>query len=325
MSSRFASLPSCPSETGSRTRVRGRVWAIVSLAGAFLALLTTVSGCDKTDLVIPPLKQIPIADARVLRNGQSINGQMDGGLAALTFPFTGTPVTVTLDASHSYSPDGTIVTYRWLSGTLAPEGGTERPDEGGVLLRWVPPGAPPNWPGDAERPQVSLGEGIWSFELWVVDSQGAISAPSTITVTIGMVTNPAVQQCADAVVDTEPASCRQCVCTQSDMCRAAVIMTACDQTCWNLVNCVAAKCPDFTAMAAKMDYSCLTASCSAYVSGSTAATPVAPCFNACTSECASGSGDGGSAPGDGGSVPGDGGSVSADGGRDATMAGGSDE
>ena len=99
-----------------------------------------------------------------------------------------------------------------------------------------------------------------------MDSQGAVSVPSTLTVTVGMVTNPAVQQCADAVVDTESASCRQCVCTQSDMCRAAVVMTACDQTCWNLVNCVAAKCPDFTAMAAKMDYSCLTSSCSAYVS-----------------------------------------------------------
>jgi hypothetical protein len=324
MITRFASFASCPSGTGSRTWVRGHAWAIVSLAGVFLALLTTVSGCDNTDLVIPSLKPLPIADARVLRNGQAINAQMDGGLAALTFPFTGAPVTVTLDGSHSYSPDGTIVTYRWFSGTLA-DGGTERTDDAGVLLRWVPPGAPPNWPGDAERPQVSLGEGIWSFVLWVVDSQGAISAPSTIAVTIGMVTNPAVQQCADAVVDTESASCRQCVCMQSDMCRAAVVMTACDQTCWNLVNCVAAKCPDFTAMAAKMDYSCLTSSCSAYVSGSTAATPVAPCFNPCTSECASGSGDGGSGSGDGGSAPGDGGSVPADGAPDATMAGGSDE
>ncbi len=308
MSTRFASLPSCLSETRTRMLVRARAWVVVSLAGVFLALLTNVSGCDNTDIVIPNLKPIPIADARVLRNGQSYNAQMDGGAAELMFPFTGTPVTVTLDGSHSYSPDGTIVAYHWFSGTLAPEGGTELPDEGGVLLRWVPPGAPPNWPGDAEQPQVSLGEGIWSFELWVTDSQGAISDPSNITVTVGTVVNPAVQACAAAVVSTEPASCSQCVCNQSDMCRTAVIATACDQTCWNLINCIAAHCPDFTAMAAKMDYSCLTSMCAAYESGSTAATPVAPCFNACTSECTGGSGDGGSAPGDGGSLPGDGGS-----------------
>jgi hypothetical protein len=306
MSTRFASLPSCPSETRTHTRVRARVWMVVSVVGVFLALLTNVSGCDNTDLVIPNLKPIPTADARVIRNGQSFNAQMDGGLAELTFPFSGTPVTVTLDGSHSSSPDGTIVSYRWLSGTLA-DGGTERADEGGVLLRWVPPGAAPNWPGDAEQPQVSLGEGIWSFELWVTDSQGATSEPSTITITVGMVVDPAVGMCAAAVVPTEPASCAHCVCMQSDKCRAAVVATACDQTCWNLINCVAAKCPDFAAMAAKSDYSCLTSMCSAYESGSTGATPVTPCFNACTSECM-GSGDGGSAPGDAASAPEDGGS-----------------
>jgi hypothetical protein len=263
-------------------------------AGLGLALLAAGTQCGK-DLEINSTNQAPIADARIVRDGQSVNGQGDGGAAALTFPFTGTPVAVTLDASHSSDPDGTVASYRWLSGTLAPEGGTELPGEGGVMHRWAPAGSPPNWPGDAVRPQVELGEGIWSFTLWVVDNEGAISAPSTITITVGMVTNPVVQQCADAVVDTESASCRQCLCMQGDMCRAAVVATACDQTCWNLVNCVAAHCPDFAAMAAKMDYSCLTASCAAYVSGSTGATPVAPCVNACTAECMSGAGDGGSA------------------------------
>ncbi len=278
------------------TRPGGRAVMFGSRAAAGLgfALLAAVSHCGR-DLEINSTNQAPIADARILRDGQSVNGQGDGGAAALMFPFTGTPVAVTLDGSHSSDPDGTIASYRWLSGTLAPEGGVELPGEGGVLHRWVPAGAAPNWPGDSVSPQVELGEGIWSFSLWVVDNEGAISAPSTITITIGMVTNPVVQQCADAVVDTESASCRQCVCMQGDMCRAAVVATACNQTCWDLVNCVAAHCPDFAAMAAKMDYSCLTANCSAYVSGSTGATPVAPCFNACTSECMSGAGDGGSA------------------------------
>jgi hypothetical protein len=268
-----------------------------------LGLLAAVSHCGR-DLMVNSPNLPPIADARILRDGQSVNGQGDGGAALLMFAFNGAPVSITLDGSHSYDPDGTISAYRWLSGTLAADGGgTELPDGGGVLHRWVPPGAPPNWPGNTVSPQVELGEGIWSFTLWVVDNEGATSEPSTITITIGMVTSPAVQQCADAVVSTESESCRTCVCMQSDMCRTAVVASACDQTCWNLVNCVAAHCPDFTAMAAKGDYSCLTASCSAYTSGSTGATPVAPCFSACPSECAAGaSGDGGG--GDGGGAGG---------------------
>jgi hypothetical protein len=293
------------------TRWIARVTAPSAALG--FVLLAAVSDCGR-DLSINPTNQIPIADARIIRNGQSTNGSGDGGAALLEFPFTGTPVSVTLDGSHSHDPDGTIASYRWLSGTLAPDGGTDLPNEGGVLHRWVPPGEPSNWPGTSVSPQVELGMGAWSFTLWVVDNEGAISAPSTITVTVGMVTTPAVQQCADAVIATEPASCRQCVCSQGTKCAAAVIMSACDQTCWDLVNCVASHCPDFTAMAAKMDYSCLTASCSAYVAGATAATPVGPCFNACPTECMSGSADGGSVPSDGGSVPSDGASVPSDGG-----------
>jgi hypothetical protein len=282
-------------------------------------LLAAVSDCNR-DLSINSTNQTPIADARIIRDGQSTNGSGDGGAALLEFPFTGKPVSVTLDGSHSHDPDGTIASYHWLSGTLAPDGGTNLPDEGGVLHRWVPPGEAPNWPGTSVSPQVELGMGAWSFTLWVVDNEGAISAPSTITVTVGMVTTPAVQQCADAVIATEPASCRQCVCSQGPKCAAAVIMSACDKTCWDLVNCVAAHCPDFTAMAAKMDYSCLTGNCSAYVAGATAATPVGPCFNACPKECMSGgAGDGGAVASEGGAVASEGGAVASDSGGDGSM------
>jgi hypothetical protein len=259
--------------------------AVVLVAGA-------AGGC-REDPAIKPVNQIPIAEARLIRNGQSVGGLMDGGAGPLSFDFTGSPITITLDGSQSYDPDGTIAAYHWLSSTLAPDGGIQLPDEGGVSRRWIPPGAQLNWPGDQVQPQVKLGQGIWSFSLWVTDNLGAISNPDTITITIGNVVDPAVQQCADAVVSTEPESCRQCVCKQSAKCRAAVVATACDQACWNLVNCVAAHCPNFTAMAAMMDYSCLTANCSAFLSGSTAATPVGPCFNPCTSECAGVPGDGG--------------------------------
>ena len=307
-----------PTVATTRTVARGAASSGIALFA--LAFAAAVSHCGQ-DLSVNSSNQPPVADARILRNGQSVNGQGDGGAALLMFPFNGTPVTVRLDASQSHDPDGTITAYRWLSGTLAPEGGTDLPNEAGVLHRWVPAGAPSNWPGNSEQPQVELGEGIWSFTLWVTDNDGAISTPSTITITIGMVTNPAVQQCADAVLQTEPESCRQCICMQSDMCRKAVVATACDQTCWNLVNCVAAHCPDFMAMAAKMDYSCLTANCAAYTAGSTGATPVAPCFNACMNECTSGAGDGGTGgTSDGGGMT-EGGSMT---GGDGSTTGGRD-
>jgi hypothetical protein len=244
------------------------------------------------DLGILPPNLPPIADARILRDGQSYNARIDGGAAELRFDYSGSPVMVTLDGTKSYDPDGTIVAYQWLSATLAPDGGMQLPD-GATMLRFVPPGAPPNWPGTAAQPQVELGQGTWSFSLWVTDNQGAVSQPDTITITVGV--DP-VKQCADNVVSTEPAACSQCLCSQSDTCRAAVTADKCDQTCWNLVNCIAANCPDFQAMAAKMDYSCVTANCAAYVGGSTGATPVAPCFNACTNQCAPGDGGGGGSP-----------------------------
>lgn len=265
---------------------------LLALVGGAILVSGATGGCQQ-DPAIKPVNQIPIADARVIRNGESVNARMDGGAAALEFPYNNAPVTITLDGSQSYDPDGTIVAYHWLSGTLAPDGGIKLPD-GGLSLRWIPPGAPLNWPGDMAKPQVSLGEGIWSFTLWVVDNGGAISNPDSIQITVGNVVDPAVQQCADTVVASEPEACKQCVCMQGDKCRAAVMASACDQTCWNLVNCVAAHCPDFMAMSAKGDYSCLTSSCSAYVGGSTGATPVAPCFNPCMKECmGGGAGDGG--------------------------------
>jgi hypothetical protein len=296
----------------SKSGPRPVMTRLLMLVGGAVLVSGATGGCQE-DPAIKPVNQIPIAEARLIRDGKSVNGETDGG-ALVEFPFDGTPVTITLDGSQSYDPDGTIVAYHWLSGTLV-DGGTAPAGDAGVVHRWVPPGAPPNWPGDTAKPQVSLSEGIWSFTLWVVDNGGAISNPDTIQITVGNVVDPAVQQCADTVIASEPEACKQCVCMQGDKCRAAVMASACDQTCWNLVNCVAAHCPDFTAMAAKGDYSCLTSSCSAYVGGSTGATPVAPCFNPCTTECMGGAGDGGT--GDSGTEDSGGGASGADSGRDA--------
>jgi hypothetical protein len=251
-----------------------------------LTVAAAALGCH-ADLGILPANQIPIADARILlADGESVNARMDGGAAKLSFDYSGSPVMVTLDGkTGSYDPDGTIVSYQWLSATSPPEGGTG--SDAATMLRFVPPGAPANWPGTAAQPQVALGEGIWSFSLWVTDNEGAISKPDTIKITVGKVVDPAITMCAANVLSSEPAACSMCLCSQGDMCRMAVTSDKCDQSCWNLINCVAANCPNFAAMAAMMppDYSCLTGNCSAFLSGSTGATPVTPCFNMCTKDC----------------------------------------
>src|SRR5437868_14693384 len=85
------------------------------------ALAVVPLGC-REDPTGKPAKQPPVADARVLRDGKPIDEHTDGP-DALKFDYSGSPVTFTLDASKSYDTDGAITAYRWLSGTLAPDGG----------------------------------------------------------------------------------------------------------------------------------------------------------------------------------------------------------
>jgi hypothetical protein len=250
-----------------------------------IPLAVASSGC-RVDPTIKPANQLPVADARVMRDGKSVDEVTDGA-DALKFDYSGTPVAITLDASHSYDPDGTIRTYRWLSGTVAPDGGIPLSDGTGVSRRWVPAGEPPDWPDDVMSPMVELDMGIWEFSLWVIDDGGATSMPDSIKITVGSVVDPVVQKCVDNVLPSEPEACRQCMCGQSDMCRAAVTQDACDQVCWDLINCVAAHCPDFVAMAMKMppDYSCLVMNCMAFTAGAAAAQPAGACYRACPNDC----------------------------------------
>jgi hypothetical protein len=195
--------------------------------------------------------------------------------------YAGSPVTVMLNGSASTDDDGVIQTYRWLSGDLAPDGG--------VGDRAVPAGAPANWPDDGMNPSVVLDQGRYRFSLWVTDDEGATSEPDTVEISVG---SDPVQECIAGVVPAVATACTTCMCGLDDMCRAQVVETACDATCWALIQCIGANCPDFAAMAAMADYSCLMANCMAQFTASqggatpAGATPAGACARRCPTECA---------------------------------------
>jgi hypothetical protein len=146
-----------------RSRIRACVPALwLALAGQHCQ--------DQSGLLVPDRGLTPRAEARVA--GQE--GEV------VTIPFTGEPITLTLDASRSVDPDGRITRFRWLSGVRNPAAGSGATES----RRVVPDGADPDWPDDVEKPQVSLGEGSYAFSLWVTDDQGLVSAPDVLRVVV---------------------------------------------------------------------------------------------------------------------------------------------
>jgi hypothetical protein len=170
-----------------------RMTAAWLLRSAAVALTVTLPVACADDPLIEAFNEIPIADAKVLVNGAAMEQTRDGSIAALAFPFSGEPVTVTLDGTSSHDLDGKIAGYRWLSGTRIPDAGIPRPwglDAGAPEPYWrsEPAGEDPGWPSDVAAPTVQLGEGTWTFSLWVVDNRGAWSSPDSIRFTIGRAT-----------------------------------------------------------------------------------------------------------------------------------------
>jgi hypothetical protein len=187
-----------------------------------------------------------------------------------TLEYMGSPVTVKLEGSGS-DPDGTIASYRWLSGTRA-EGGNGRMGED---------------PQDVASPTVTLDRGEWIFTLWVTDNEGAVSLPSTVLIKVGMDITPEQMACFDfvpAMPGVPQDDCKLCLCGIDAMCRDATMI--CDKPCWDFYACVQNSCGDLLAdMTALAD--CVRANCNAFYSGVAKYQMVKPCIepDPCAAPC----------------------------------------
>jgi hypothetical protein len=187
--------------------------------------------------------------------------------------FGGTPVTVKLDGSKSMDPDGKIVTYRWLSGTKAPDGGIGRigPD-----------------PDDVESPTVTLDSaGLWIFTLSVTDNDGGVSKTASVKVQVGTNSTlpPEVEMCLSGAEPSIAEDCRLCLCGLDDTCRMAVM--GCDKTCWDFYTCVQTKCGQFANDMTKLT-DCVVSSCSDFFGSVGPYMALDPCISrdpACKSTC----------------------------------------
>jgi hypothetical protein len=141
----------------------------------FVVCLAALSGACSDNLQIKNTNLKPVAVARVL-----------GGEGLMpSFVFSGEARELTLDGSASSDPDGQIRVYRWASATPQRDADDAGADDLGMHRRWVPDGAEPNWPDDVEQPVVQLSAaGRYAFTLWVIDDQGLVSDPSSVTLVL---------------------------------------------------------------------------------------------------------------------------------------------
>ena len=278
-----------------------------------VGFVSALTGCHENPLVPKP-NQIPMAVAEVIGpDGNTVfdpvpptcpgdKKPVPSPAHMIKLPYDGTDVSFQLDGSHSTDGDGHVAKYQWLSAASVPDGGegilshdmeVTVPDAGTMTVhvkaggRYAPSGSDPGWPDDKPKVPLSLGPGLWGFTLFVTDDRGAISTPDSVTISIGG--DPRVKTCMDGVLkaDTISDDCKSCICSQSDTCRMNVVETACDATCWGLIQCIATMCPDFAKMSMQSppDFSCVTGKCSAFLAGAMAATAAGMCVTPCAMDC----------------------------------------
>lgn len=191
-----------------------RTTTMKTLSTTFIAALLAV-GCSEFEIE----NKTPVASAQLLVGGMPVTD------LSVPIDYAGTPLPITLDGNASDDPDGTITKYLWLRTGITAQ---ERYADAGVPIPQVTyvKGQPiilppvPGYPGDPQpvaAPQVSLGEGVHQYTLWVTDNEGRQSAPVTLEFEIKTPTNfMPVQSCLDGYMNSDPA-CEECVCTPSAM------------------------------------------------------------------------------------------------------------
>ena len=216
--------------------------------------------CPSTALLVVTIA-FGCRDAPLSENVNSNTTPIAHAGAMQVLEYDGSPIAIRLDGSGSADPDGTVVSYRWLSGTAATGGGLGRvgPD-----------------PQDVVSPTVTLDAGLWIFTLFVTDDEGGVSQPSAVMIRVGSDASPAAMACSGASLPTIAEDCRLCACDVGDECRTA--MMACDQPCWDFYTCVQNECGEFSGDMMGLA-NCVRASCATFFSGVGKYMPLEPCVN----------------------------------------------
>ncbi len=151
-------------------------------ATARIVVDPAAAGGPRTITVRTGVQQASLADALTVSPAQPANQPpvADAGInRTLTLQPGQQAIDVTLDGRASHDPDGSVVAYAW----------TGTPD-----------------PPDAAQPVVPLGVGVHVFTLRVTDNLDAISAPSTVSITVAQPRPPQVGVSSSAYTITQGAT-----------------------------------------------------------------------------------------------------------------------
>lgn len=124
------------------------------------------------------------------------------------FEYHGTPVTVTLDGSKSYDPDGKIVEYIWYDTGVCPQDRYQfiaPPDFSGEIFDWTNLKEYQGDPANESKPVGQLEEGEYRFTLWVKDDDGSVSIPDSVLVRVGSSGPTIPTSCQSTTEDDEDA------------------------------------------------------------------------------------------------------------------------